>query len=338
MDRYVYLSFEPSEALDYADALAMHLTEAHLGVWYDRPAAVASRWDKGGLKGAAAVVVVVTPGAERSPRVREELAIARRLGTPILVVLRYGAVPAYLGQVPVEPVLTGAMPSDAFVDYLRGLLASPPPVRRRTGLIASIVAGAVAVLLLCVGGVVVVALNLRDNDEPPDTWSERAAAIDGIEVYRETNPQWLEVPPDGNHREGPINSYPMDPPAGGLHNSRWQNCMGDVYAAEIAKEHAVHSLEHGAVWVTYRPDLPADQVAQLVGRVRDRPFLFLSPYPGLDRPISLQAWGYQLKVDRADDDRIDEFIEALRVNATLEPQAGCGSGVTRTGPEPVPFP
>ena len=44
----------------------------------------------------------------------------------------------------------------------------------------------------------------------------------------------------------------------------------------------------------------------------------MSPFEGLDKPISLQAWGYQLKVDNADDGRIDEFIKALRVNASIE--------------------
>ena len=48
--------------------------------------------------------------------------------------------------------------------------------------------------------------------------------------------------------------------------------------------------------------------------------MLMSPYPGLDAPISLQAWGYQLKVDNADDGRIDEFINALRKNATSEPR------------------
>ena len=47
----------------------------------------------------------------------------------------------------------------------------------------------------------------------------------------------------------------------------------------------------------------------------------MSPFAGLDKPISLQAWGYQLKVDNASDGRIDEFIKALRVNATIEPGA-----------------
>ncbi len=60
----------------------------------------------------------------------------------------------------------------------------------------------------------------------------------------------------------------------------------------------------------------------------------MSPVDGLSNNISLQAWGYQLKVDTADDDRIDSFIRALRVNATQEPNAGCSSGVTATGTTP----
>ena len=64
--------------------------------------------------------------------------------------------------------------------------------------------------------------------------------------------------------------------------------------------------------------------------------MLMSPYPGLDKPISLQAWGYQLKVDNADDSRIDEFIKALRQNATQEPQAGCSSGITTPDRSPAP--
>ena len=60
----------------------------------------------------------------------------------------------------------------------------------------------------------------------------------------------------------------------------------------------------------------------------------MSPFEGLDKPISLQAWGYQLKVDNADDGRIDEFIDALRVNASVEPGAACSGGITATGTTP----
>jgi hypothetical protein len=93
-------------------------------------------------------------------------------------------------------------------------------------------------------------------------------------------------------------------------------------------------LEHGAVWITYRPDLPRDQVDKLASKVRGQEYMLMSPYEGLDKPISLQAWGYQLKVNNAGDKRIDDFIGALRQNAAVEPGASCSSGVTATGTTP----
>ncbi|TDC67213.1 DUF3105 domain-containing protein [Micromonospora sp. KC207] len=163
-------------------------------------------------------------------------------------------------------------------------------------------------------------------------WEDRAADISGIVNFRKTDPELVK---GSNHQQGPI-KYAQSPPVAGPHNATWQNCMGDVYDAPIANEHAVHSLEHGAVWITYRPDLPADQVATLKSKVAGQEKLMLSPYEGLDKPISLQAWGYQLKVDNADDSRIDEFIKTLRVNASIEgPTANCGQpGITATGTTP----
>jgi hypothetical protein len=161
------------------------------------------------------------------------------------------------------------------------------------------------------------------------TWQDRANEISGIVNFRTTNPKMLEQ----THAWGPI-TYDVTPPVGGKHNFNWQNCMGDVYDAQIANEHAVHSLEHGAVWITYNPDLPKDQVDKLASKVRGQEFMLMSPYPGLDSKISLQAWGYQLKVNNASDGRIDDFIKALRKNATMEPQAGCSGGITATGTTP----
>ncbi|MEV0153222.1 DUF3105 domain-containing protein [Micromonospora sp. NPDC050686] len=162
-------------------------------------------------------------------------------------------------------------------------------------------------------------------------WEKRAADISGVTDYREKDPELVK---GSQHQQGTV-KYTITPPVAGAHNPAWQNCMGDVYDAPIANEHAVHSLEHGAVWITYRPDLPADQVATLKAKVEGKEKLFMSPYEGLDKPIALQAWGYQLKVDKADDKRIDEFIKTLRVNASIEgPTALCDRGVTATGTTP----
>lgn len=112
------------------------------------------------------------------------------------------------------------------------------------------------------------------------------------------------------HLEGPVD-YPNKentPPAGGNHNGTPQSCQ--VYTQPIATEHAVHDLEHGAVWVTYDPaKLSAADVAKLKEKVDGNPYRLMSPYPGLKSPISLQAWGEQLFVDRVTDKRVVRFLE-----------------------------
>ena len=115
------------------------------------------------------------------------------------------------------------------------------------------------------------------------------------------------------------------PPMGGVHSGIWQNC--GIYDEPVDSKNAVHSLEHGAVWVTYQPDLPNDDVETLRDVVSGEPFVLLSPYEELKSPVVLTAWGIQLEVDSADDDRIATFIERYeRGPQTPEPGAICHDG------------
>ena len=160
------------------------------------------------------------------------------------------------------------------------------------------------------------------------TMADRAEAIDGVVNFRATTDLGR------NHVDGDQN-YGQTPPVGGDHNTQWETCTGIVYTQQIPDEHAVHSLEHGAIWIAYSPDLPADQVEKLAKRVEGKDYTLMSPYPGLDKPISLQAWGFQLKLDSADDPRIDQFIDVLRLNASVETGATCNGGVQATGATPT---
>jgi hypothetical protein len=107
--------------------------------------------------------------------------------------------------------------------------------------------------------------------------------------------------------------------------------MGSVYDAAIANENAVHSLEHGAVWITYRPDLPAAQVAALKAKVTGNSFRMMSPYPGLKTPISLQAWGRQIFVNSASDPKVDKFLAAYTQGPQARENSVC-QGTSATGP------
>ncbi|MPY80158.1 MAG: DUF3105 domain-containing protein [Actinophytocola sp.] len=116
-------------------------------------------------------------------------------------------------------------------------------------------------------------------------------------------------------------AYDPEPPMGGPHDSVWADCNGTVYPQGVRSENMVHTLEHGAVWIAYNPDkLDAEAVDLLKVRVEDKPFTVMTPYPGMDSPISLQSWGHQLKLDSAEDERIDQFIAALRRNPNTTPE------------------
>ena len=131
-----------------------------------------------------------------------------------------------------------------------------------------------------------------------------------------------------NHRDGPI-AYEETPPMGGPHNAGAQQCA--VYDAAIPNEYAVHSLEHGAVWITYQPDLPGGQVEDLRKLVEGNRYRMLSPYEGLPSPVVASAWGKQLKLDSASDPRLKRFLRAFTSGPQAPEQGASCTGSSATG-------
>jgi hypothetical protein len=116
------------------------------------------------------------------------------------------------------------------------------------------------------------------------------------------------------------------PPIGGIHDPVWQNC--GIYDAPVETKNVIHSLEHGAVWVTYSPELAEDEIATLQDTVEDESYVVLSPYPRLRSSVVLTAWGIQLEVDDVDDSRIASFIDRYQQGPqTPELGASCTNGV-----------
>jgi hypothetical protein len=141
--------------------------------------------------------------------------------------------------------------------------------------------------------------------------------IEGLETFTVTQ----------GHKEGRL-SYPTNPPAGGEHNPAWQNC--GVYDTQVAIENAVHSMEHGAVWITYQPNLPQEEVQKLRELVKGRSYTLVSPYlvGALEKPIYAVAWGARVGVDSADDKRLGKFIKQyMQGKQTPEPGASCSGAI-----------
>ena len=128
---------------------------------------------------------------------------------------------------------------------------------------------------------------------------------------------------DRDHVESEVN-YPQSPPVGGPHDPAWQNC--GVYDRPVREENAVHTLEHGAVWITYQPGLSADEIDSLADKLPEKGLL--SPYDGQDAPVVVTVWGAQLALDGPDDPRLDLFLDEYSDGHTSpEPEVTCLGGV-----------
>ncbi len=180
---------------------------------------------------------------------------------------------------------------------------------RRTYLIVG------AVIVLFVAGFIALAvLDARQKSA--------SGAPDDVKTY--------DVGPAGVHTGGDVD-YDQTPPAGGPHNPVWQNC--GFYDKPVRDENAVHSLEHGAVWITYSPDLPQNQVNVLKNIAESESYVLVSPYPNLpdDTPVVASAWGKQVGLDGAEDPKLPSFIQAYqRGPQTPEPGAACAGGTSAT--------
>jgi hypothetical protein len=141
---------------------------------------------------------------------------------------------------------------------------------------------------------------------------------EGIEVFDATTNELVENP-----------TYDRSPPTNGDHDPFWWNC--GFYDEPIEEDKAVHSLDHGVVWITYSPDLPEGEVETLRRYGAER-YVIVSPYPEQDAPVIATSWRIQLDLDGADDPRLRQFVDDFRVSE-IAPLAG--NGCTKGSGEPA---
>ncbi|MDH6109864.1 hypothetical protein P3T36_005335 [Kitasatospora sp. MAP12-15] len=183
---------------------------------------------------------------------------------------------------------------------------------RRNKIIAFSVAAVVVIGAVGAGGYVIKSA----NDKKAAKVAAAKAPIAGVQTYSNLT---------RNHVTTPV-SYPQTPPVGGDHNPVWLNCMGTVYDKPVQNENAVHSLEHGAVWVTYNAKATADDITTLSDKVKATPYSLMSPYPTEKGTITLTAWGTQLVLDSAKDPRVEQFFtKYVQGPQTQEPGASCST-------------
>ena len=115
-------------------------------------------------------------------------------------------------------------------------------------------------------------------------------------------------------------TYERYPPTNGDHAPIWQTC--GFYGFSIPNETAVHSLDHGAVWISFRSDLPEDQV-NILRRLAREEYVLVSFYPDQPSSVIATAWRNQLRLDSAKDPRLRQFVDQFRLSETA-PRSGNG--------------
>lgn len=189
--------------------------------------------------------------------------------------------------------------------------------RRRTGLMWWIVGGVAATVVV---GMVAASFIFAPPPAPSyGAHNSTGAEIAGVETFDHST----------QHVEGVV-EYEQTPPAGGPHNQYWLNCA--IYDQPQQNEYAVHSLEHGAVWVTYDADLIQGEALEELKAHLPSTYVILSPYEGMDTPIALSSWNTQLKLDSPTDERIPQFFEEYwRSQFVPEPNASCTGAIDGEG-------
>lgn len=161
--------------------------------------------------------------------------------------------------------------------------------------------------------VAVLALLVISGCGSSDKKTTSGGRIDGLKTFKDLK---------NDHKGGRL-EFAQKPPVGGAHSSVWLRC--DVYTSPVPDESVVHSLEHGAVWLTYQPGLAEADVAMLVKLDElNRDYVIVSPYPGQPAPVMATGWGLQLSVDSASDPRLSAFVKAYAGGGQGgEPGADC---------------
>ncbi|MER6067606.1 DUF3105 domain-containing protein [Streptomyces sp. NPDC001817] len=200
--------------------------------------------------------------------------------------------------------------------------------RERRTRVLTVAASVVVVAGLVVGGVVLV--NSRsDNNRKNSASDSKSSTNSGDSGHWTTGKDGVRTWSGKlarTHVQTKV-SYPMHPPVGGNHNPIWATCDGTVYTKPLQDENAVHSMEHGAVWVTYTSEAKKADIAALAAKVKQTPFSLMSPYENQAAPLILSAWGHQVTVKSADDPEVNKFFAAyVQGPQTPEPGAPCTNG------------
>lgn len=121
-------------------------------------------------------------------------------------------------------------------------------------------------------------------------------------------------------------AYNSNPPTSGPHYEKWEE--KGIYKVQQPDEGMIHNLEHGYIWISYRPDASPEVIKQLENFYGFGKKIVVEPRKENDKLIAIAAWNWLDKFDPASKNslndaelkRIGDFIDQY-INQGPEPNA-----------------
>ncbi len=110
-------------------------------------------------------------------------------------------------------------------------------------------------------------------------------------------------------------TWKSNPPVSGPH---WPDPQRDgIYDKELPEEGVVHSLEHGRIWISYKPSISQGTKDRLIELARKNTYLVVSVRVANETDVALSAWNrldtFNLNADGSFDTvRVQDFIDRYR--------------------------
>lgn len=160
---------------------------------------------------------------------------------------------------------------------------------------------------LVIVGVGVWFLSKNPSLTPPEDQSKPAEVsqeVEGVEVYDIVGADHIATGTSGS-------GYNSNPPSSGPH---WANpAKNGFYDEPLRDEQLIHNLEHGHIWIAYRPDV-SDEVKARLKEITEKEDwkVVAAPREANDAKIACVAWGRILKMDEPNYQKIEDFIKTYR--------------------------
>lgn len=105
--------------------------------------------------------------------------------------------------------------------------------------------------------------------------------------------------------------YNSNPPTSGPH---WgAPATNGIHDEQLADEQTIHNLEHGHIWITYKPDISDEDRQKLAEIAKSDDWkVLISKRETNSNPIILVAWGRLLRLNEFNEAKIKDFIKTYR--------------------------